>query len=153
MNGINQMTLVGTVTQQPETRFAASGTAVTNISVVTNYKPKGGEEQAEYHRVVTFGRTAEVAGEYLKVGSKVGIVGRLQTRSWEKDGVKRFSTEIVCDNLQLLDSKRDSGSTGSTERQKPVPTPTTAPDGNTVAGGDSFFDKDIPFAKVDGRYV
>jgi single-strand DNA-binding protein len=153
MNGINLMTLVGTVTQQPETRFAASGTAITNISVATNYRPKGGEEVPEFHRVVCFGRTAEVASEYLHKGSKCGVVGRLQTRSWEKDGVKRYSTEIVCDNLQLLDSKRDSGSTGSTERQKPVPTPTTAPDGNTVGGGDSFFDKDVPFNKVDGRYV
>jgi len=139
MNGINQMTLVGTVTQEVETRYAASGTAVTNISVVTNYKPKNGEEQAEYHRVVCFGRTAEVAGEYLKVGSKVGIVGRLQTRKYEKDGVTRYSTEIVCDNLQLLDSKPDRGS-----QQRAVPTPTTRPDGNTV---DDFHDdiSSIPF--------
>ena len=107
MNGINSTTIVGTVTQQPETRYAASGTAVTNISVVTNYKPKNGEEQAEYHRVVTFGRTAEVAGEYLKVGSKVAVMGRLQTRKYEKNGVTRYSTEIVVNDLQLLDSKRD----------------------------------------------
>ena len=125
MNGINNMTLVGTVTQEVETRYAASGTAVTNLSVVTNYKPKGGEEQAEYHRVVCFGRTAEIAGEFLTVGSKVGIMGRLQTRSWEKDGVKRFSTEIVCDNLQLLDSKGESRSQGNTGadsgNSKPAP--------------------------------
>ena len=139
MNGINSMTLVGTVTQEVETRYAASGTAVTNISVVTNYKPKGGEEQAEYHRVVCFGRTAEVAGEYLKVGSKVGIVGRLQTRKYKKkDGVTRRSTEIVCDNLQLLDSKPDRGSQGNTERSSGNSKP--APDGNT--SGDDF---DLPF--------
>jgi len=139
MNGINQMTLVGTVTQEVETRYAASGTAVTNLSVVTNYKPKGGEEVPEYHRVVCFGRTAEVAGEFLKVGSKVGIQGRLQTRKYEKDGVTRYSTEIVCDNLQLLDSKPDRGS-----QQRAVPTPTTRPDGNTV---DDFHDdiSSIPF--------
>ena len=151
MNGINQMTLVGTVTQEVETRYAASGTAVTNISVVTNYKPKGGEEQAEYHRVVAFGRTAEVAGEYLKVGSKVGIVGRLQTRKYEKDGVTRYSTEIVCDNLQLLDSKPDRGSQGNTERPSGNSKP--APDGNTSGGGSDPFLDDLPFAKVDGRYV
>ena len=138
MNGINSTTIVGTVTQQPETRYAASGTAVTNISVVTNYKPKNGEEQAEYHRVVTFGRTAEVAGEYLKVGSKVAVMGRLQTRSWEKDGVKRYSTEIVCDNLQLLDSKRDNPARGHTGADSGNSKP--APDGNTV--GDDF---DVPF--------
>jgi len=138
MNGINQMTLVGTVTQEVETRYAASGTAVTTLSVVTNYKPKGGEEVPEYHRVVCFGRTAEVAGEYLKVGSKVGIQGRLQTRSWEKDGVKRYSTEIVCDNLQLLDSKRDNPAQGNTERPSGNSKP--APDGNT--SGDDF---DLPF--------
>ena len=141
MNGINSMTLVGTVTQEVETRYAASGTAVTNISVVTNYKPKNGEEQAEYHRVVTFGRTAEVAGEYLKVGSKVAVMGRLQTRSWEKDGVKRFSTEIVCDNLQLLDSKGESRSQGNTERPSGDSKPTT---GGNTAGGDPFLDS-IPF--------
>ena len=149
MNGINSTTIVGTVTQQPETRHAASGTAVTNISVVTNYKPKNGEEQAEYHRVVTFGRTAEVAGEYLKVGSKVGIQGRLQTRSWEKDGVKRYSTEIVCDNLQLLDSKRDNPAQGHTGADSGNSKP--APDGNTVGGGSDGFTDDIPFAPIDWR--
>ena len=76
-----------------------------------------------------------------------GVVGRLQTRSWEKDGVKRYSTEIVCDNLQLLDSKPDSGAQGNTERPSPTPQPTTG--GNT--GG--FDDTDLPFNKVDGRYV
>ena len=147
MNGINNMNLVGTITQEVETRYAASGTAVTNLSVVTNYKPKNGEVQAEFHRVVCFGRTAEVAGEYLKVGSKVGVVGRLQTRSWEKDGVKRYSTEIVCDNLQLLDSKPDRGSQSNTERSSPTPQPTTG--GNT--GG--FDDADLPFNKIDWRTV
>ena len=151
MNGINSTTIVGTVTQQPETRYAASGTAVTNISVVTNYKPKNGEEQAEYHRVVTFGRTAEVAGEYLKVGSKVAVMGRLQTRSWEKDGVKRYSTEIVCDNLQLLDSKRDNPAQGHTGADSGNSKP--APDGNTSGGGSDGFTDDIPFRQVDGRYV
>ena len=143
MNGINSTTIVGTVTQQPETRYAASGTAVTNISVVTNYKPKNSEEVPEYHRCVAFGRTAEVAGEYLKVGSRVGIMGRLQTRKYEKNGVTRYSTEIVVNDLQLLDSKRDS-------QQAPASKP--APAANTVAGGESDFDS-IPFAKVDGRYV
>ena len=141
MNGINSMTLVGTVTQQPETRYAASGTAVTNISVATNYRPKNGEEQAEFHRCVAFGRTAEVAGEYLTVGSKVGIIGRLQTRSYEKDGVKKYSTEIVVNDLQLLDSKKDS----QPSQQKSVPTPTTQPDENAVGGGDDPFMDSIPF--------
>ena len=149
MNGINSTTIVGTVTQQPETRYAASGTAVTNISVVTNYKPKNGEEQAEYHRVVTFGRTAEVAGEYLKVGSKVAVMGRLQTRSWEKDGVKRYSTEIVCDNLQLLDSKRDNPAQGHTGADSGNSKP--APDGNTSGGGSDGFTDNIPFAPIDWR--
>ena len=149
MNGINSTTIVGTVTQQPETRYAASGTAVTNISVVTNYKPKNGEEQAEYHRVVSFGRTAEVAGEYLKVGSKVAVMGRLQTRSWEKDGVKRYSTEIIVNDLQLLDSKRDNPAQGRTGadsgNSKPVPA------SNTSGGGSDGFTGDIPFAPIDWR--
>ena len=127
MNGINNMNLVGTITQEVETRYAASGTAVTNLSVVTNYKPKNGEVQAEFHRVVCFGRTAEVAGEYLHKGSKVAIQGRLQTRAWEKDGVKRYSTEIVANDLQLLDSKRDS-------QQASAPAP-----------AQGFDDADLPF--------
>ena len=151
MNGINSTTIVGTVTQQPETRYAASGTAVTNISVVTNYKPKNSEEVPEYHRCVAFGRTAEVAGEYLKVGSKIAVMGRLQTRSWEKDGVKRYSTEIVCDNLQLLDSKRDNPAQGHTGADSGNSKP--APDGNTSGGGSDGFTDDIPFRQVDGRYV
>ena len=132
MNGVNQMTLVGTVTQDIELRHAASGTAVANLSVVTNYKPKGGEEQAEYHRCVAFGRTAEVCSEYLRKGGKVAVIGRLQTRSWEKDGVKRYSTEIVVNDLQLLDSKRDS-------QQAPASKP--AP---TAVDEDPFIDS-IPF--------
>ena len=143
MNGVNQMTLVGTVTQDIELRHAASGTAVANLSVVTNYKPKNGEEQAEYHRCVAFGRTAEVCSEYLRKGGKVAVIGRLQTRKYEKNGVTRYSTEIVVNDLQLLDSKRDS-------QQAPASKP--APAANTVAGGESDFDS-IPFAKVDGRYV
>ena len=137
MNGINSMTLVGTVTQQPETRFAASGTAVTNISVATNYKPKGGEEVAEFHRCVAFGRTAEVAGEYLRPGSKVAIQGRLQTRSYEKEGVKRYSTEIVVNDLQLLDSKRDNPAQGRSE----------PPSGNSKPQADPFHDDldSLPF--------
>ena len=142
MNGVNQMTLVGTVTQDIELRHAASGTAVANLSVVTNYKPKGGEEQAEYHRCVAFGRTAEVCSEYLRKGGKVAVIGRLQTRKYEKDGVTRYSTEIVVNDLQLLDSKRDS-------QQAPASKP--APDGNTSGGGSADGFDDIPFAPIDWR--
>ena len=151
MNGVNQMTLVGTVTQDIELRHAASGTAVANLSVVTNYKPKGGEEVPEYHRCVCFGRTAEVVSEYLRKGGKVAVIGRLQTRSWEKDGVKRYSTEIVVNDLQLLDSKRDNPAQGHTGADSGNSKP--APDGNTSGGGSDGFTDDIPFRQVDGRYV
>jgi len=153
MNGINLMTLVGTVARDIELRHAASGTAIANISIATNYTPKNGEEQSEFHRVVCFNRTAEIANEYLRKGSKCGVIGRLQTREWEKDGVKRYSTEIICDSLQLIDSKRDNPAQSHTgaDRQPSNPQGGTATQ-NMSGGGESDFDS-IPFAKVDGRYV
>ncbi|GKS08198.1 single-stranded DNA-binding protein [Pseudomonas syringae pv. theae] len=108
--GINKVILVGTCGQDPEVRYLPNGTAVTNLSLATSEqwtdKQSGQKvEKTEWHRVSLFGKVAEIAGEYLRKGSQVYIEGKLQTREWEKDGIKRYSTEIVVDmqgTMQLL---------------------------------------------------
>lgn len=110
---INKVILIGRLGKDPEMRYTSSGTAVVNFSMATNHftKDKDGNnsDQTEWHQVVAFGRTAEVAGEYLNKGKLVYIEGRLQTRSWDdQNGQKRYKTEVVCSNLQLLGSKGDS---------------------------------------------
>ena len=113
MRGVNRVTLVGTCGQDPEVRYLPNGNAVTNLSLATSEqwtdKQTGQKvEQTEWHRVVLFGKVAEIAGEYLSKGSRVYIEGKLKTREWEKDGIKRYTTEIVVDmqgTLQLLDAK------------------------------------------------
>ncbi|WP_155518495.1 single-stranded DNA-binding protein, partial [Pseudomonas savastanoi] len=100
--GINKVILVGTCGQDPDCRYLPNGTAVTNLSLATSEqwtdKQSGQKvEKTEWHRVSLFGKVAEIAGEYLRKGSQVYIEGKLQTREWEKDGIKRYSTEIVVD--------------------------------------------------------
>jgi single-strand DNA-binding protein len=110
---VNKVILVGRLGKDPEMRYTASGTAVVNFSMATNHFTKdqdgNNSDTTEWHQVVAFGRTAEVAGEYLNKGKLVYIEGRLQTRSWDdQNGQKRYKTEVVCSNLQLLGSKGDS---------------------------------------------
>ncbi len=110
---VNKVILVGNVGQDPELKYTPSGAAVTNFSVATNEVWKDNEgnsqERTEWHRIVLWRKQAEFAGEWLKKGRKVYIEGKLQTRSWEdKDGVKRYTTEIVGDTFTILDSKSDA---------------------------------------------
>ncbi|WP_122423054.1 single-stranded DNA-binding protein [Pseudomonas viridiflava] len=113
--GVNKVILVGTCGQDPDTRYLPNGTAVTNLSLATSDqwtdKQTGQKvEKTEWHRVSLFGKVAEIAGEHLRKGSQVYIEGKLQTREWEKDGIKRYTTEIVVDmqgTLQLLGGRRD----------------------------------------------
>ncbi|GFM84335.1 single-stranded DNA-binding protein [Pseudomonas cichorii] len=108
--GVNKVILVGTCGQDPEVRYLPNGNAVTNLSLATSEqwtdKQTGQKvEKTEWHRVSMFGKVAEIAGEYLRKGSQVYIEGKLQTREWEKDGIKRYTTEIVVDmqgTMQLL---------------------------------------------------
>ena len=108
--GVNKVILVGTCGQDPEVRYLPNGNAVTNLSLATSEqwtdKQTGQKvEKTEWHRVSLFGKVAEIAGEYLRKGSQVYIEGKLQTREWEKDGIKRYTTEIVVDmqgTMQLL---------------------------------------------------
>ncbi|TFH01144.1 MAG: single-stranded DNA-binding protein [Calditrichales bacterium] len=115
---VNKVILIGRLGRDPEMRYTPSGTAVATFSMATNHFMKdqdgNNSDQTEWHQVVAFGRTAEVAGEYLAKGRLVFIEGRLQTRSWDdKNGQKRYKTEVVCANLQLLGGRGDEGGTPS----------------------------------------
>src|SRR5258705_5223704 len=117
MASVNKVILIGNLGRDPETRYTTGGDAVTNLNIATSeqWKDKSGEKQerTEWHRVVLFGRQAEIAGEYLKKGRSVYIEGRLQTRKYtDKDGVEKYSTEIVADRMQLIGGARDAGAGG-----------------------------------------
>lgn len=120
MRGVNKVILVGTCGQDPEVRYMPNGNAVTNLSLATseawNDKQTGQKvEKTEWHRVVLFGKVAEIAGEYLRKGSQCYIEGKLKTREWEKDGIKRYSTEVHVDingTMQLLGGRQDSQAGG-----------------------------------------
>jgi single-strand DNA-binding protein len=110
---VNKVILVGRLGKDPEVRYSNDGNAITNFNLATSrsYKKKDGEkvDETEWHRCVSFGRTAEVCGEYLKKGSLIYIEGRLQTRDWEdKDGNKRWTTEVIIDNMKMLGTKSDN---------------------------------------------
>ena len=115
--GINKVILVGNLGNDPETRFMPNGNAVTNVSVATSesWKDKQSgqqQERTEWHRVVFFNRLAEIAGEYLKKGSKIYVEGALRTRQWDKEGQKHYSTEIIGSEMQMLDGRNEGGMGG-----------------------------------------
>jgi single-strand DNA-binding protein len=115
MASVNKVILVGNLGRDPETRYMPDGTAITNFSIATteSWKDKtSGEKQekTEWHRIVTYRRLAEIAGEYLKKGSQVYIEGKLQTRKWtDKDGVEKYTTEIIGDEMKMLGSRQGMG--------------------------------------------
>lgn len=123
--GVNKVILVGTCGQDPEVRYLPNGNAVTNLSLATSEqwtdKQSGQKvERTEWHRVALFGRLAEIAGEYLRKGSQVYIEGKLQTREWEKDGIKRYTTEIIVDmqgTMQLLGGRPQNQEGGGNYNQ------------------------------------
>ena len=117
MASVNKVILVGNLGRDPEVRYMPNGEAVCNFSIATteNWKDKSGvkQEKTEWHNIVMYRRLAEIAGEYLKKGRPVYVEGRLQTRKWEKDGVTRYTTEIVGDQMQMLGSKDGGGGSGA----------------------------------------
>jgi single-strand DNA-binding protein len=166
--GVNKVILIGNVGGDPEVRYLPNGNAVANITLATSdsWKDKQTgqqQERTEWHRIVFFGRIAEVVGEYVRKGSKMYIEGRLQTREWEKDGVKRYTTEIVVDiggQMQLLDGKPQGGEQGMAPRpqqQRPLAQPSNQPNQRPAqqapqqpvqqqpAPDYDSFDDDIPF--------
>jgi len=112
---LNKVLLIGHLGGDPESRFTTSGSAVANFNIATNESWRSAEgeskEKTEWHRVVLFGKMAETAAEYMKKGQLVYVEGRLQTRSWEdKDQVKRYTTEVLCDSFTMLGRKGESRS-------------------------------------------
>jgi len=148
--GVNKVILIGNCGGDPEVRYMPNGNAVTNVTIATSdtWKDKqSGEsrERTEWHRVVFFGRIAEVVGEYARKGSKLYIEGRLQTREWEKDGVKRYTTEVVVDmggQMQLLDGR--PGDQAQRQQSQPSQPRATQQPQQSPPDYDSF-DDDIPF--------
>ena len=153
--GINKAIIVGTVGQDPELRYAANGSAVVNVSVATNesWNDKNtGEkiERTEWHRIVMFGKLGEIAAQYLKKGSQAYFEGKIHTRKWQdNEGKDRYSTEITANEMQMLGSKGDSGSTGRSAPPSPTPLPTTG--GNAPGGGSDPFLDEVPFQRLDDR--
>ena len=166
--GVNKVILVGTCGQDPEVRYMPNGNAVTNLSLATSEqwtdKQTGQKvEKTEWHRVSLFGKVAEIAGEYLRKGSQVYIEGKLQTREWEKDGIKRYTTEIVVDmqgTMQLLGGRpqgdqQQGGNNyqqSAPRQQAPRPAPQQQPQrpapqqaAPQPAPDFDSFDDDIPF--------
>ena len=153
--GVNKVILIGNLGRDPEVRYSPSGSAVANVTLATSesWKDKNSgekQEKTEWHRVVFFGRLAEIAGEYLKKGSQVFVEGRLQTRKWQdKEGKDRYTTEIVANEMQMLGSRGGAGvPNDSFNQDQPAAAENSAPAGAKKAGSAAVagdFDDDIPF--------
>lgn len=173
MASINKVIIIGNLGKDPEVRYMPSGSAICNVTVATSRQWKNKEsgdkmEETEWHRVSLFDRQAEIAGEYLKKGSSVYFEGRLKTRKWtDKEGVERYTTEIIADVMQLLGSRQGAGGGGgagssdeegggsygerSAPPQRPAPAsrpaasaPASRPATKPATGFDNM-DDDIPF--------
>ncbi|MBK1674393.1 single-stranded DNA-binding protein [Ectothiorhodospira shaposhnikovii] len=145
--GINKVILIGNLGNDPDVKYMPSGAAVANVSLATAERWKDKQtndwtERTEWHRLVFFGRLAEIAGEYLRKGSQVYVEGRLQTREWEKDGIKRYTTEIVVNEMQMLGGR--SGGHDPGDGGRPAPRQAPAPASSSRPMQDDFED-DIPF--------
>jgi single-strand DNA-binding protein len=166
MASVNKVILVGNLGRDPEIRYMPNGEAVANFSIATteNWKDKSGvkQEKTEWHNIVMYRRLAEIAGEYLKKGRPIYVEGRLQTRKWEKDGVTRYSTEIIADQMQMLGSKDGGGGSnasydggmdqgGAPDDMNQAPARQAAPQSSNqhapAKSGGNFddFEDDIPF--------
>jgi len=163
--GINKVILIGNCGQDPEVRYTASGAAIANVTIATSetWKDKQtgqAQERTEWHRVVFFNRLGEIAGEYLKKGSKVYIEGSLRTRKWQnKEGADMYTTEIVASEMQMLDSREtgnDQQGPQHSNTNAPAPAhrgaapsrpnaPIVAPYANDEDPELDSFDDDIPF--------
>ncbi len=156
MAGVNRVILLGHLGRDPEVRYQPNGGAIATLNLATSetYKDREGnrQERTEWHRVVFFGRPAEIAGEYLRKGSMAYVEGRLQTRKWnDKEGQERYTTEIVGDRLQLVGARGGSGSSSSIEEETPPVQRGFGSGGGNQRGNMppappmEDFDDDIPF--------
>lgn len=152
---VNKVILVGRLGRDPETRFTTSGQAVCNFSMATDetYKDRAGERQkrTEWHKIVVWGKQAEIAQQYLKKGAQIFLEGRIQTREYtDREGNKKTSFEIVCQNFRMLDSRRTaaaagSGGGGDFDRTVDQEAPATGPADELAQGDSPVTDEDIPF--------
>jgi single-strand DNA-binding protein len=155
---VNKVILVGRLGRDPETRYTGGGQAVANFSVATDetYKDKNGERQkrTEWHKIVVWGKQAEIAQQYLKKGSLIFIEGRIQSREWQdKEGQKRTSFEIVASNFRMLGGRGDNAGGGGGGRSAPDDVESHAPADDSYGGGGGahapsgpeISDEDIPF--------
>lgn len=138
--GLNKVVLIGRLGKDPELKYTQGGTAVANFTVATSEtwtdKASGEKkEKTEWHRIVAWGKLGEICGEYLAKGAQVFIEGKLQTRSWEQDGVTRYVTEIVASDMQMLDSKKPELAKG----------PVNGEDRSYSGKKEPEYDSDIPF--------
>ncbi|MEN3297824.1 MAG: single-strand DNA-binding protein [Burkholderiales bacterium] len=165
MASVNKVIIVGNLGRDPETRYMPNGEAVTNIAVATteSWKDKNSGEKkelTEWHRITFYRKLAEIAGQYLKKGSQIYVEGRLQTRKWtDKDGVERYTTEIIADTMQMLGSRQGMGGGGGAPMDDDYGSSAPAPRQTAGAGGGagasrgaskpapnfSDMDDDIPF--------
>lgn len=163
MASVNKVILIGNLGRDPEVRYTPSGAAVCNVTLATSrqWKDKNSgekQEETEWHRVVFYDRLAEIAGEYLKKGRPVYVEGRLKTRKWQdKDGVEKYTTEIVAEQMQLLGSREGMGGGDAEaggyararesggERSAPAQRPASKPAAQKSSTGFDDMDDDIPF--------
>lgn len=164
--GVNKVILIGNLGSDPEVKYTTSGVPVANVTLATNesWTDKNGErqERTEWHRLVIWRKTAEIVGQYLRKGSKIYVEGRLETRSWEdQSGQKKYTTEVVVNDLQMLDSRGESSDRGPVESGPPIPDEPSfggggggdggaegGPEGGADAGADAGADggdDDLPF--------
>ena len=148
MYSLNRATVLGNVTRDPEVRQIASGQSVCSFSIATNraWKDAAGakQEAVEFHRIVVWGKLAEICGQYLAKGRKAYVEGRMQTREWQaQDGNKRQTTEIVAENVIILD--RSSGGGAGVQFQSSAPKPSVAHDEPATAPHEEIKVEDIPF--------
>ncbi|MDR4651143.1 MAG: single-stranded DNA-binding protein [Nitrosomonas sp.] len=149
MASVNKVILIGNLGKDPETRYMSNGEAVTNITLATTevWKDKNGEKQekTEWHRVTFYRKLAEIAGEYLKKGRPVYVEGRLETRKWtDKNGVDRYTTEIIATDMKMLGSRSGSDSFDTPDREGHESAPAQSSSGRSNTGFDDMED-DIPF--------
>jgi len=151
---VNKVILVGNLGRDPEVRYTPAGAAVANITIATSeiWKDKQtgeNQERTEWHRIVLYQRLAEIARDYLKKGSKIYLEGRLQTRKWQDktSGQDRYTTEIIADSLQMLDSKGSAANAGDSSYATEKATATAGASASEGAATPAFdqFDDDIPF--------
>lgn len=143
---VNKVILIGRLGKDPDVKYTAGGTAVANFSLATSetFKKEGEkQEKTEWHKIVIFGKLAEIAGEYLKKGSQIYLEGKLQTRSWgDKDGVERYTTEIVLSEMTMLGGRSDnSGPDANPKKQAEKKKPAS----NEPDGAPPYDDDDLPF--------